>query len=195
MEKETETKRYRHDFTNHLICLGEIAKEGNTNGVTSYISNLQETAIEIQSKTFFTGCNILDIFINYYAHLLDIDTVVTVKGKCSRDLAINDVDMCIIFANLLQNAVENLNRQDHEEKYMRVDVKEGDVYLKVLIINSLGSETSKIEKFSTTKKEKENHGYGLANITEAVKRNEGHFSIEICNNECIASVTLKNKTN
>jgi sensor histidine kinase YesM len=190
LEKEAETKMYRHDLNNHLICLSEIAKSGNPAEMSAYIGRLQERIVDIQNKAFFTGCDVLDIFINYFTQSLDADVTVEVKGKCAHGLAASDVDICVVFSNLLQNAAEYLNQQKQGNKYLRIEVKEGAMFLQVQIVNSWSEDENQTERFGTTKKDIENHGYGLKNVAETVKLNGGCFSIEIDNNECIASVTL-----
>ncbi|MCL2313271.1 MAG: GHKL domain-containing protein [Firmicutes bacterium] len=195
LEKETDTKMYRHDLINHLICLSEIANEENIDKIQDYIHNLQKNIVNIQNKAFFTGCNVLDIFINYYAQVLEANITIDVKGKCTCGLAISDVDMCVIFSNLLQNAVEHLNQQKREGKYLKINIKEGDVFFQVQIINSLNNGIGSTKELVTTKNDKYNHGYGLQNIKEAINRNDGSFSIEFNDYECIANVVLKISNN
>ena len=41
LEKEEETRKYRHDMNNHLMCLSALAEAENIPEIRDYLSNLQ----------------------------------------------------------------------------------------------------------------------------------------------------------
>ena len=190
LQKEEETRKYRHDMNNHILCLKEYAKKEKALDTLQYIGILQEKLDEIQKRVYFTGNEILDILLNYHLQSLD-NTDITVTGMCKSKLKINDADFCIVISNLLQNAVEEILRQENEDKYIKIVVEQGKNFFRLEIRNSSRAVFAKNKKFPKTQKDdKENHGIGLMNIIETIERNQGKFEIEGNGKEVCARVIL-----
>lgn len=178
LRKEEETRKYRHDMNNHILCLKEYAKKEKASDTLQYIGILQERLEEIQKRVYFTGNDILDILLNYYLQSLE-DIDITVTGMCKCKIEINDADFCIVISNLLQNAVEEIHRLEDEDRYIRINVEQGKSFFRLEIRNSSKAFFNKNKKLPETQKEdKENHGIGLINIIETMKRNQGKIEIE-----------------
>lgn len=145
----------------------------------------------INSKAYYTGNKILDTFINYYVPMLDNDTSFIFNVRCKCDLEISDIDMCIIFSNLMQNALENISKNNMHEKYLKINIQQGNSYIKIQIVNTTLRTTIVKRKGYTSKIDKKNHGLGLENVKKAIKRNNGKFMTECNTGEFIATVILK----
>ena len=190
LRKEEETRKYRHDMNNHILCLKEYAKKEQAIDTLQYIEILQERLDEIQKKVYFTGNDILDILLNYHLQSLN-NTDITVTGICKCKLEINNVDFCIVISNLLQNAVEEILRQEDENRYIKVNVEQGKSFFRLEIRNSSKAVFSKNKNFpESLKEDKENHGMGLMNIMETIERNQGKFEIEGDGKEVCAMIVL-----
>jgi hypothetical protein len=192
LEKEENTRYYRHDMNNHLICLNQLAKEGKVDLVSDYVNVMQKQMSDIKQKVYIVGNEILDAILNYHLSMLDQNVRIHVIGGCQEELSISNVDLCTIFANLIQNAVEELNKDSMNEKQLKVVIKAGMEYLKLEISNSISdSSLEKSNLLITNKKDKLNHGLGLLNIKKAVDKNGGKFETKIMKQEFIVSVILK----
>jgi len=191
LEKEADTKGYRHDLNGHLTYLYDNASEGNLEEVKKYIVSMQGEYEIINSKAYYTGNKILDTFINYYVPMLDNDTSFIFNVRCKCDLEISDIDMCIIFSNLMQNALENISKNNMHEKYLKINIQQGNSYIKIQIVNTTLRTTIVKRKGYTSKIDKKNHGLGLENVKKAIKRNNGKFMTECNTGEFIATVILK----
>ena len=93
LEKERETKQYRHDMNGHLMYLYELVR-GNDKA-EKYIKELQGNLVGIKTKCFLTGNDILDTILNYYLSGYENGNV-SVIGKLKEPPEISDVDFCII---------------------------------------------------------------------------------------------------
>ncbi|MCI8484223.1 MAG: GHKL domain-containing protein [Lachnospiraceae bacterium] len=194
LEKEEGTRRYRHDMNNHFLCLEELAKEGDTKAVSDYINSMQEQITVLQKKSFVTGNKVLDVLLNHYGSAVDEDTSVSLSGKLNTVLEISDVDLCTIFANLLQNAVEAVETCQNSEKYIQVQIEQGKEYLKIRIENSAEVVKDKKDMLRTRKKDKRNHGIGIQNVKKTIERNHGMLQINREETKFAAEVVLKNHT-
>ena len=193
LEKEEETRKYRHDMNNHLLCLREMSDKDSK--IQRYIDELQKQMDNIGGKSYETGSEILNIILTTQLPLNENIKVLTL-GKIKADPDISDVDFCIIISNLLKNAIEEVTRNNYSDEYIKIILKTGNTYLIIEIKNPstalIKTETGKIV---THKYDKKNHGFGLQNVSEAVERNGGTFSIESDGVEVTAKVILKLKCN
>lgn len=192
LEKEENTRKYRHDMNYHYAYLEEYARKENAVKTLEYIHGLQENFKTVQKKEYVTGNNVLDlIFNNYLTEIKGVE--VSVRGKCPKAISISDVDMCTIFSNLVKNAVEEMERLSGD-KYIRVSISQGNMNTEVAIINScLDNKIIENGVVYTSKDDKKNHGFGILNAKEAVGRNAGELEICAENGEFVARVRLKNK--
>lgn len=191
LAKEEDTRRFRHDVLNHLIALGELAKQGEMKPVADYVEEIQGDIVKIQQKCYSIGNTIIDAFLNYYVQMLEEDVEVSVTGCLTQEIAISDVELCTIFSNLIKNSVEELKKNGEGKKYLKIKVSSGQQAFKIEISNSISREGEiQGELPETTKKDKKNHGIGLRNVTETVEKNEGIFEWKAADACFQAVVTL-----
>ena len=94
-------------------------------------------------------------------------------------------DICTIFGNALDNAIEAcLLLDDQRQKSIAVSLVQIDAVLLCKIINTAPQQTR--NNLATSKKDKVNHGFGIANLTESLAKygsvpeiewQEGSFSL------------------
>lgn len=194
LHEEEETRRYQHDMNAHMMSLSSLVAEGDIERTKGYIDGMMECLQSIRKSTYKTGNQILDSILNFYLGQLNDKVVVSVKGMCQHTIAISDIDMCTVFSNLFQNAVEALQAFGQSECFLKVQIDEGTVYMKMVIENSIDLEqiqTDTAGNFQTSKKDKKNHGLGLLNVKEVVKRNGGKFDVHIEGNQFSCYVILR----
>ncbi|MBO5372891.1 MAG: GHKL domain-containing protein [Lachnospiraceae bacterium] len=188
LEKEEETRKYRHDMKNHLLCLYDLSEKEKVFEIKEYIGALQNEFLTIQRKSYCTGNDIIDVLLNY--HLSDLEDIkISVIGKCSDNLPVSDMDFCTIFSNLIKNAVEEVKKQKEENRYIKVHIRQGKQNLSITIINSSQKVLDK-EMVKTSKKDKRNHGIGLKNVKAVIEKNGGIFKLYGDGKEVTAEVIL-----
>lgn len=127
-----------------------------------------------------------------------LDTVLTTKSlycakhditfTCVADgtlLSFMDVmDICSIFGNALDNAIEcEMKIADKEKRLIHVTVTKQKNFLLLRFENYCEEKLQYKEgKLITTKKEKEFHGYGIKSIRYTVDKYDGAVSIDTDNN-------------
>lgn len=193
LEKEEDTRRYRHDMKNHLICLKDLVENQKLNLFHEYIDKMQGQMKVIQASYYHCGNEVLDAVLNYYVPMIADDVKITVSGCWPEHLNIENIDLCTIFSNLIQNAIEGLSFEGAEEKYLKVHINQGNDYLEVIICNSISLEqkNQKNSLLKSTKPDSMNHGIGLRNVRDTVKKNLGQFQISIKDQEVISQVIFR----
>ena len=127
-----------------------------------------------------------------------LDTVLTTKSlycakhgitfTCVADGTLLDfmdvMDICSIFGNALDNAIEcEVKIPEKEKRLIHVTVSKQKQFL-ILRFENYCEETLQYQEGTpvTTKKEKEFHGYGLKNIQYTVNKYEGAVSVNLEDN-------------
>lgn len=193
LERETETRRYRHDMHDHLLYLSWLCDNKEIEKLQKYVGELQEKLANTQKRRYVTGNEIMDLLLNYHLrHLKDVK--ISVTGQFTRPLNISECDFCAIFSNLILNAAEEVQRQEMKEKYICIDIKQGKIFSAVEMRNSTKQSFSGKEgQLHTNKPDKRNHGIGIINVRETIEKNHGNLVIGAIGNEFTAIVTLDNK--
>ena len=94
---------------------------------------------------------------------------------------IDMMDLCVIFSNALDNAIEACDKilDDSKDKYISVNVTYINSFCFIKIENSKINEINiKNNNFITNKKDKFMHGIGLKNIKDTVYKYNGEIKIE-----------------
>lgn len=194
LEREEDTKRYRHDMINHLLCLNSFAEQQDMQALKKYLEKMQKQANRIQRKCYATGNQILDIVTNYYLNGLKGEADIHISGQTNEKLLVDNMMLCTIYGNLLQNAVEELQREEKRKAFLWIDFLQGEEYFQITIQNSLSDQSGRKEDMlATGKQDKKNHGIGLKNVRKAVADCGGKLAI-FYDKECFkAEVILPNK--
>ena len=193
LAKEEETRRYRHDMCNHIICLQSMAERGDVNDLQRYLADMGKVIINKPRNIYQSGQKVLDILTIYQLAQLGDDVEKSVTGYISGELEIADMDLSIIYGNILQNAMDELKKEG-DNKYIKIEFMQGDYFWGIEVKNSL-SYRSKTKK-SITKSEKNdlrNHGFGLRNIDDAIKKYNGSLQIKKEQGTFIATLMFPNK--
>ena len=193
LEKEEATKQYRHDMKNHLLCLNRLSREEDWLATRDYIEKMNDNIIDIEKKSFYTGIKILDALLNYYKEQFGANVSIEVIGKCKKSIKVPDFDLCTIFSNMIQNAMDAIIREQEQPPIFKVEITQGKEYVKIIMKNPYKKEHIQFDKkgrLLTTKKDKHNHGIGIHNLTEAVEKNDGEVEFITQENCFVCKVIL-----
>ena len=170
-----EGRKIRHDINNHLLAINTLIETGNVEQAKHYISEVSEQ-LDLVAMPVKTGRDVLD------ALLLKKTEQATEKGAqivfeinaAFHDCTIADYDLCTIFGNILDNAIEAVNAGD---KILVSIGKQHDMFY-ISCENAFYRELKrKGDKILSTKKEFGSHGFGLTRIRDTAKHYGGDVSI------------------
>ena len=133
---------------------------------------------ELQNKT---GNSVLDTVLtgkSLSCSKNDITLTVVADGKLLNFMDI--MDICSIFGNALDNAIESVVKlQDREKRLIHVTVARMKEFVMIRVENYYESPLQMAEgDFLTTKKEKDFHGYGIKSIKYTADRYGGAVDIK-----------------
>lgn len=180
LDKEKETKRFRHDVCNHLICLQQLIKNQRYKDAGAYLEDLLAELQGIREMQYDIGNEIVNVMLNYYLIPVKEKCSIQVEGYLGRLDQISQMDLCTIFSNVIKNAAEVVEKNGRIEIYIARKEK----YAQVLIGNSFSQEIVLSDKgeLQTGKEDKTHHGFGLENVKRVVGKNHGEFQYSLGEN-------------
>lgn len=110
------------------------------------------------------------------ARQLDVRVTCVADGALLNQLHVADI--CTIFGNALDNALESVVMiPDPQKRLIHVSVSAQKNFIFINIANTLGTDLIESEdSLLTTKEDKKNHGYGLKGIRYAAGKYGGHVT-------------------
>lgn len=168
-------RKLKHDMKSHMIALDSLAKSGEIKKVRDYIEKMEEFLGEKENHTYI-GISAVDAIINEWKSIAE-NKGIQWKCECVNNSKIdmNIFELSILFSNLLKNAVEANDMVDGE-KLIDISVNILQSHLVIDVKNTCSMEMITDKKPDTTKKDKENHGLGLKNVEEVVRKNDGEIT-------------------
>lgn len=165
-----EIRSIRHDIQAHMIVLQYYLEKEKYQDAKEYLQAMRISQNFNNEPMVDTGNDL----VNAIAHEIVSGNKTKIKLFCEgyipEKINISDFDICTLFSNLFTNAVEACEKVlFHEKKIMLKLEKKGRDFL-IRISNPIEWEVDKnILGVSTTKEDKDAHGYGVRNIINTVK--------------------------
>lgn len=184
--------KVQHDIKNHYIALEKLAVNKEYNRVLEYIRELSTNnilkPISVCGNMLVDGLltNKIDVAEKY-------EIEVSCKIEIPTTLPFDDIDLCIIMGNALDNAISGAkNAKTKKNIKIFMKFKHGNFVLKVM--NSFDSTTtiwsSDGKKLITSKRDKKNHGMGISLIEETALKYNGIVKIKTEDSFFMLSVLL-----
>ena len=180
----------RHDIKNHLLVISEMVHNNDFSGVEEYIEYIGKR-IEENEPLVKTGNIVVDSLLNLKLNIVRKNFRIEpeINIAISENLQMGKHDMCIILGNLMDNAIEALEKC--ESGVLKITMREYQGTLSIHISNSFDGILSKnYNKFITSKSNMYNHGIGLKNVKCTVEKYHGELEFTTVNNIFTVDVFL-----
>lgn len=189
--REKETRKFRHDLKNHLALMNDLLHKKQYETFEAYLQQMN-SRIDRFSNKISVNNGIADAIVNKF----DIEAeqkgiTLHVKGHLPAPCNLSAFDLCTIISNLLSNAIEAEYAAAGNDVYVEFRYTDSEIMLAVE--NDYKQDLEQENGvFHTTKEDKSNHGFGLENVKECVKRNNGQLTIQTRNHIFKVLVCVEN---
>ncbi|MDE5946936.1 MAG: GHKL domain-containing protein, partial [Oscillospiraceae bacterium] len=171
--KYDETAKIRHDIKNYISCALKLAEQGDNKDLIDYLKELSEDKINTIASYVKTKRKILGAVINSKLGMAER------KGFNMQCVILNemdnikDIDVGILLANLLDNAIEACDKNSgHSEIILKIWSDAG--YYCLEISNTVETDVlSDNPNLFTNKNNKNLHGVGLKSVKDIVEKYNG----------------------
>lgn len=163
MANATEIRKQRHDLRHQLAVIRELTQNENTGETLAYI----DTLISNIPTTSMKYCNNISInaILSHYVSIGEAEGITfdirVITPPASAKLI--DTDYCVIFGNLVENAIEACRHIKEGEKFIKLTSR---LQYNTLIINMENSFDGYVHikngKYHSRKRD--SHGIGLSSI-------------------------------
>lgn len=181
-KEQKDIAGFRHDWNNHLILLTSMFERGEYEKAKEYFEALSSKG-KIEGESILTGNEIVDMILNAKQEKLKQEKINVTYSKGLEQLQFMEpVDCCILFSNLIDNAID-ANCKCEGERYIAIAVCKKASILIVTIENRMAGDLKlENERLVSTKKEAQLHGIGTQNAFEIIKKYHGEYRIEAKDN-------------
>ena len=172
----TENAKLYHDIKHHLRALERLLQNGDRREALAYIESVQEP-LQCKMIPVHTGVDIVDAVI-YEAKekaeqrniLLVVETPILPSG-----LKLEDREFCVLFANLLNNALEAAKEQ------IRLNIAITAGFLVIEMQNDYKEKPVVKNNHFVSEREQDSlaHGWGMKIIEQIVEKYQGELSIRV----------------
>jgi len=180
-ESAEKVKSIRHDMKLHLATTRHYIANHKADEAMEYLNNLVG---DINDSEIYSGTGNIafDSIINFkLKNAIDDDIKLDIDVRVPSALNIEASDVVIILGNLLDNALDAV--ANIEEKFIRLNVEFNQGTLFIRVDNSFDGEVqyadsqNGTEQVIATRKDGDNHGYGLKNIQKSIEKYDGNMDI------------------
>ena len=176
-KQEMTMRKFKHDYKNHLYAIKELISNNMYEEAKKYLSKIMKEQDDIDLR-IKTGNDFLDILINYYAYQATEENVeFKVSGRIMNEIPLEMMDTTTLLGNVLQNALEAAVKSSAPSIEINLTDHKNEIF--ITVTNTIESIKGGISVFSkTTKNDPLNHGIGLRNINEVIRKAQGEIIME-----------------
>lgn len=189
LEQYRQTERLRHDMKNHIIALSALSRNKEWEKLDSYLKNMESIVLEAAGDV--TGNKAVDALLYQKRKRAEEENI---KWECDvrmpEEYGINEFDLCVLFGNVLDNALEACGRMESGEcRFIRIQAKTVKKCFLLDVKNSMDRAEKDTGGF-TGKGELQEHGIGLMNVGDVVNKYNGAVNTQAGEGVFVISVLI-----
>lgn len=172
-----QMRGWKHDYHNHIQTMKAYLALEKYEDMNEYLNDLDRDLTNIDT-VLKTGNVMVDAILNSKLSLaVSQDININAKATVPENLQVADIDLCVIIGNLMDNAMEAaVKLENHENRFIRVYIREMKGQLYISITNSTAGEIKKTNKEYISTKLGISHGFGLKRVDSIVDKYNGFIN-------------------
>lgn len=171
-----DMRGWRHDYHNHMQVMKAQLALGNLEEIQEYLNALEKELDHVDTLVK-SGNLMTDAILNSKLTLARRQKIrINCNAKIPERISVEDVDLCVILGNLMDNALEACKQIAEENRFLRIYMKVNKSQLYFSIQNSAKEDPDFNEQNYITKK-RGNHGLGMKRVQTAVEKYQGYLNL------------------
>ena len=180
-ESNQRIREIHHEIKHHLNALSAYMEQKDYPGAQRYLNDISGDAENIPSITY-SSHSLINSVLTEFKHRAETDGIkaefdVVVDGKLNMD----DVDLCRVLTNILENAIEGSQYVTPEQRFIKLKLYSKGNFLYFSCENACDESRLKSTggRFITTKKDTAAHGYGMRIIERIAEKYNGILTTQV----------------
>ena len=167
-----EAKQARHDIRHHFVQLSSLAEQGDMEKIKKYLSATTEKISDY--NLHFCENQAVDSVFGYYSTLAKKENIpFHALVSLPTDLSIDEINLCLVFSNLLENAIQASVKTEPARRKINAEVYPHHNHL--LLIHVENTFDGKIQQennvFQSSKRS--GNGIGIESVRHITAKNGG----------------------
>lgn len=175
-------REYRHDMRHHLLALSNILHDSDSTQAEEYINTLVERLENTENVVYCKNQIINAVLSSYITKAKKIGCVLDTHISIPEKLEIQDIDLCVILANALENAVNACEKEEENHRHIKIKIGFQNA-LHISIKNSCNETIVFDENGLPITASKQEHGIGMKSIANTVEKYNGILKCECSDGE------------
>ncbi len=173
------TRKSEHDLKHHLNTLKGLIDHDQTSQARVYIESLVTGQADLATIRY---CNndALNALLGYYAKLCDQEAIgLKLQMVVPADFFVDDLDLCVVVGNLLENAIEASRKMKSGER--KIDAA-GQVVGKqfyLTVDNRFDGQVKMKNGDYLSSKRRHSRGVGLSSVTDIARKYGGQADFKV----------------
>ena len=160
-------RQARHDHRHHILVMLEMAGNGDLDRVRDYLKLLAENEGQVWNEIRFCNNTTVNTLLTAYTRRASETGIdMKISASVSRELEIETQDLVIVIANLIENALNALEKLKGKERSLRISIRETPERLLIKIENTC---RDKIVFDETC------YGVGIRSVIATVNKYDGMY--------------------
>lgn len=170
-QRNLETERRNHDLKKNVRLIKDLIENNRYDEAREYVCKLEEKCSTYFSYRLYSNHSVINSLLNSKIEFCQSNGVDVKCFVCGKIDGVDDVELYCLLVNLLDNAIAAAMLS--EKPYISIFLNCSDTEIYGEFINTI--KTTECSGFEDLIPEnnKDGHGYGLLNICEIVKNNNG----------------------
>ncbi len=181
-KEQNETRTFRHDIMTKLSTLSAMYREKNYDEAGRNLRALLGN-VRAMSPKYVTGDEMLDCIVGMKSSKMEEDGIeFFMDGVLDGGLGMKPVDICVIFANAFDNAIEACEGiPENGKRWIKLSMKKTERFFSIVLSNTMyRKEETGItavlfgtDERVTTKHDRSLHGFGTQNMKATISKYDG----------------------
>jgi len=177
-ESQEKTMLYRHDMRHHLNLINSYLVDNNKEAAQKYITEVEKTIEGAAVEKYCSKYTVNLILSSYIAKAKNEQITVETQIDLPEKNAVSDMDLCVIFANALENAINACKTiNSANDRIIKIVSKINHNKLYLQITNSFDGTIMFVDDMPISTDE--NHGLGTKSIAAVAQKYGGMYSFTV----------------
>ncbi|MEG2788567.1 MAG: GHKL domain-containing protein [Romboutsia sp.] len=177
-DNQIQVRKLHHDMNNHLSVIYSFLECNNLDDAKDYLNELSGR-FNVSNRVFCKNSIINAVINSKYNLAIENQIDCFFNIDINEMLPLEDIDICSIFSNTLDNAIEaSLKLDSISSKKISLKARCDKGYFTYSVSNTYnGCIKFNNGKYNSTKLDLSMHGFGLENINDIIKKYNGTLNI------------------